>query len=174
MTGKPLIKDKKGIAMLEALPIIWVMFVLLGATLGSWGIVHTAVLNSIAARHAIFFYFNHRSDLSYLRDFGNQDYSRLNNLDPKNKKIYFGEMGKRYSFITSEDTDFSSSNPGQRATLRRVDFRKPTYTDRDGFLDASGHNRIHDLVPARNTREKVGPAWIRVGYGICLNYKCGN
>ena len=63
------IKNKKGLVILEAIPIIWVMFVLMGATLGSWGIVHTAVLNSIAARNYTFFLFNNRADLSYLRDF---------------------------------------------------------------------------------------------------------
>ena len=164
------IKDKKGIAMLESLPIIWVMFVLLGATLGSWGIAHTAVLNSIAARNYVFFLFNNRSDLSYLRDFGRYDYNGLPNL--VTEKIYFAKKGERFSYITSEKDPGGDLDPV--ATQRRADFRNPAYDDRDGFLSDSDHTRIHDLIPGRNTRQKVGPAWIMIGYGICLNSRCGN
>ena len=164
------IKDKKGIAMLEALPIIWVMFVLLGATLGSWGIAHTAILNSIAARNYVFFLFNNRSDLSYLRDFGRYDYNSLANYTTE--PIYYAQKGKRFSYITSEKDPGGRSDP--MATQRRVDFRNPAYHDRSDFLSDSDHTQIHSLIPGRNTRKKVGPAWIMVGYGICLNSRCGN
>ena len=164
------IKDQKGIAMLEALPIIWVMFVLLGATLGSWGIAHTAILNSIAARNYVFFLFNNRSDLSYLRDFGRYDYNSLPNYTTE--KIFYAQKGNRFSYINAKKV---SGTPNPMATQRRVDFRNPAYDDRDGFLSDSDHTRIHDLLPAgRNTRRKVGPAWIMIGYGICLNSRCGN
>ena len=164
------IKDQKGIAMLEALPIIWVMFVLLGATLGSWGIAHTAILNSIAARNYVFFLFNNRSDLSYLRDFGRYDYNSLSNY--KTEKIFYAQKGERFSYITSEKDPGGGLDP--MATQRRGDFRNPAYHDRSGFLSDSDHSRIHDLIPERNTQKKVGPAWIMIGYGICLNAKCGN
>ena len=160
-------------AMLEALPIIWVMFVLMGATLGSWGIAHTAVLNSIAARNYTFFLFNNRSDLSYLRDFGRSDYSSLS-LDEVNIHYYREDesdgRGKRFSFISSEE----SSTAEFTATLRRVDFRKLTYDDRSEFLREPEHTNIKDEIPSRNINRKVGPAWIMVGYGICLSAKCGD
>ena len=179
MKNKPkkLIKNQKGFAMLEALPIIWVMFVLLGATLGSWGIVHTAVLNSIAARNYTFFLFNNRSDLSYLRDFAGDDYNAV--FDNGVEHIYYREdndggsrsgHGKRFSYISSE------ANPQDpfTATLRRVDFRKINYEDRSEFLSATEHTSKIETIEDRNINQKVGPAWIMVGYGICLSANCGD
>lgn len=178
MKNKPkkLIKNQKGFAMLEALPIIWVMFILLGATLGSWGIAHTAVLNSIAARNYTFFLFNNRSDLSYLRDFARSDYSALDNSvgEKYYREDYDGGgwsgHGKRFSYIASE------ANPQDpfTATLRRVDFRKITYDDRSNFLSATEHTSKIETIEDRNINQKVGPAWIMVGYGICLSAKCGD
>ena len=172
------IYGKRGMAMLEALPLIWVMFVLMGATLGSWGIVHTAVLNSIAARNYTFFSFNNRSDLSYLRDFGEEDYSSLaNRMD----KVFFREdysgggvtgPGKRFVFISSEKHPSGSNKT--TATLRRVDFRKITYDDRSDFLGDPEHTNIESLIDTKNENKKVGPAWVMVGYGICLSAQCGD
>lgn len=173
---KKILKNQKGMAMLEVLPIIWVMFILLGATLGSWGIAHTAVLNSIAARHYVFFLFNNRSDLSYLRDFGRNEYSALDN---RVRERYYREdssggnwqgHGKRFSYIASE------ANPHDplTATLRRVDFRQINYADRSEFLSGSEHTDIRNKIEQRNVSQKVGPAWIMVGYGICLSAKCGD
>ena len=169
---------KKGMAMIEALPLIWVMFVLMGATLGSWGIVHTAVLNSIAARNYTFFSFNHRSDLSYLRDFGASDYGRVSNTTTA---VFFREdhsggsvtgTGRRFSFIASENHPSGSDKTS--ATLRRVDFRKITYDDRSDFLSDPEHTNIGALIDSKNENRKVGPAWVMVGYGICLNVACGD
>lgn len=170
------LKNQKGMAMLEALPIIWVMFVLMGATLGSWGLAHTAVLNSIAARNYIFFLFNNRSDLSYLRDFGS-DYSSVSDDvgDRYYREDYDGGTwvghGVRFSYVGSEN---SRSDLEAKATLRRVDFRNFTYDDRSEFLREPEHTGIRNKIPSRNVNQKVGPAWIMVGYGICLSAKCGD
>ena len=179
---KKLIKNQKGFAMLEALPLIWLMFVLLGATLGSWGIAHTAVLNSIAARNYTFFLFNNRSDLSYLRDFGNMEYPAVRQMDYTVRGRYYREdnngsrsgHGKRFSYIGSEAAD--PVNPSLTATLRRVDFRQITYTDRSEFLSEREHTSkiTLDEMQPRNMNQKVGPAWIMVGYGICLSARCGD
>ena len=171
------LKNQKGMAVLEALPIIWVMFILLGATLGSWGIVHTSILHSIAARNYNFFLFNNRSDLAYLRDFSKQDgyvglkaevhgrYYRIDNSTGH---------GKRFSYIVAKLPTLTTET---QATLRRVDFRNITYDDRDKFLEGGyAHTNIDtaNKVPDRNKKTKVEPAWIMVGYGICLSANCGD
>ena len=164
--------DQKGMAMIEALPIVWVMFVLMGATLGSWGIVQTAILHSIAARNYTFFLFNNRADLSYLRDFADEEYPGLSgDVSQKYYREDSGEgHGYRFSYISSENP----SGDDVLATLRKVDFRNITYHDRSDFLRDSEHSNIKAEITPRNTNKKVGPAWIMVGYGICLSAKCGD
>jgi len=176
---KNTLKNKKGIVMLEAIPIIWIMFVFLGVTLGSWGIVHTAILHSIAARNHTYFMFNQRSDLSYLRDFTDIEYSASKFKLEIEKRYYRkdGEdgVGMRYLFIQSPgDRSYET-----RATLRRVDFRQPPESikeasDGEKFISDSQHTKIKTTVGAtRNNEAKVDPAWIMVGYGICLESSCG-
>ena len=181
-------KNNKGMAMLEALPIIMVMFVLMGATLGSWGIVHTAILNSISARNLVFFYFNNRSDLSYLRDFSGDDYGTLGGArNYSTTEHYFRKdvndgIGKRYFYIWAEGT--SQNSDGMFATLRRVDFRNPKVDGRAGggrILSGGAHSNIESITTPnpRNTTEtgrtseSKSKAWIMVGYGICLDSHCG-
>lgn len=170
------LSGKQGMAMLEAFVIIWVIFVFLGATLGSWGIAHTAVLNSIAARNYSFFLFNNRSDMSYLRDFA-EEYGNIFQKDTA-KKYYredasSGGSGKIFAYISSEN-----GRPGGTdvlATLRKADFRSTLYQSSGmAFLSAGEHNKIWQELAPRNQNKKASPAWIMVGYGICLSAKCGD
>ena len=103
---------------MEAIPFIIIMFVLLGATLGSWGLVHTAILHSIASRHGSFVYFNNRADVSYLRDFGGGM--------PENS--YYGRIGWRFSYIQEEKVYDNPVNASMVATGRFVDFTSPNDT----------------------------------------------
>ena len=170
-----IIKNKKGYTVLEAIPFIIIMFVLLGATLGSWGLAHTAIMHSIAARHGSFVYFNNRSDISYLRDFGDPDSYPTDS--------YYGRIGWRFSYIQEERSQGVNS---MVATERFVDFTSPNDTRASGVSGPFGsrgyeddgqfttdHNNIWGPMNPRN-KKKVAPAWIMVGYGICLNASCGN
>ncbi len=173
--------NNRGLAMLEAFFIMWVMFIFMAVVLGSWGLAHTAVLHSISARNYSFFLFNNRSDLSYLRDFS-ADTSGYRTLTQVNSNKYHREdvsdgLGYRFAYIQSDKDPLpSGSVSGMYATLRRVDFRPtPQYrSNRSGFLNVGEHNQIFTVIPDRNRRKKVGPAWIMVGYGICLSAKCGD
>jgi len=179
-TVKIILKNKKGYTVLEVIPFIIIMFVILGVTLGSWCLVHTAIMHSIASRHGSFVYFNNRADISYLRDFGTE-------LSP-DSLVYYGRMGWRFSYI-QEEKSFEGSNK-MVATKRFVDFTSPNDTflsgvdgpfgsrgyDNDGqFIhSAVGHNNIWGSIVSNRNRKKVAPAWIMVGYGICLNARCGH
>ena len=168
--------NQKGLVILESIPLILVMFVLLGATLGSWGIVHTAIMNSIASRHNAFFVLNHRSELAYKRDFGRRQYPNTTLIDPHQE--FFTEKGRRFFFV--QDEDFDNSRKNSTATLRFVNFiaKDETYDGQPNFLrTALDHRdimnqRVQDL--GQENRTKVAKAWIMVAYGICLTATCGD
>ena len=76
------------------------------------------------------------------------------------------------------------------ATQRPVDFTRPHdrpgssgaagsfgnegYIDDGKFIRGAAHNNIWESIGDVRNMRKVAPAWIMVGYGICLNAKCGN
>ena len=116
-----------------------------------------------------------------LRDFGRTFNS--------SQLIYFGRKGWRFSYVQSEEDFDPAREPIQTtATARFVDFTSPNdrpgsggggghfgnegYVDDGNFISGTAHNQIWGPMNSRN-RKKVAPAWIMVGYGICLNARCG-
>ena len=59
-----------GTALLETIPLLVIFVILLGFAMGLFGIVHTAVLHSIAARTYSFESFRNRTNLQYFREDG--------------------------------------------------------------------------------------------------------
>ena len=163
--------NQRGIALLEVIPIMLIMFLLLGVTLGSWGVVHTAITYSISARHFNFYIFNNRSDLSYLRDCCTQDWGQDISRHFLLKAENGAPSGARFSLINS----FPADDNNQYAPNRFANFNNRTseYRSRDKFIE-DRHGEVYSLVPeARNKQSKADPVWIMVGYGICLNAHCG-
>ena len=151
--------SQKGIALLETVPLVVIFAMLLSFGLGLFGIIHTAVLHSIAARAYNFEAFRQRTNLYYFREDG----SGLS----ASGSLNFAKKGWRFQAVNHE------SDPQQKfvATLRPIAMggRQPTGDD-----SVSTNNFSIYEMQSRNDRISVNPAWIMVGYGICLNMKCGN
>lgn len=152
-----ILKNEKGLAMLEAVPLLVIFVVLMSFGLGFFGLVHTAVLHSIGARTYAFETFRQRTNLYYFRE----------NISGLTRPINFSKKGWRYHAVNHE------SDPAERfvATTRPLAFGRSTASS-DSNVDT--HNQqIFQILP-RNERVAVSPAWVMVGYGICLNAGCGN
>ncbi len=142
--------------MLESVPLIVIFMVLTSFGMGFFGLIHTAVLHSIGARTYSFETFRQRSNLNYFREDG----SGLT------RPINYSSKQWRYHAVNHE------SDPRQRfvATARPIAIGRTT-PPADASQEA--HNtQIFQLQP-RNERIEVNPAWVMVGYGICLNANCG-
>ena len=177
------LKNNKGIALFEILPLLVVFVTLVGLTVGLWGAVHSGVLQSIAARHYAFEVINNRSHFEYHRDFeppvisnssvmyGNSEFSAKND--------YYGGVGSRL-FIIKADTDSSAEE--LYVTHRGINFfeeLKRGYSEnprgiipaQESTLDSSFH-RIS--MQDDSDVQPVNPLWLMIGYGICLDCPCGD
>ncbi len=76
MLNQNFIKNQKGIAVFESIPIILVMILLLNFSIGFFGVVHTGILNSIASRNYAFETFRHRADNKYFRSKSELPYNK--------------------------------------------------------------------------------------------------
>jgi hypothetical protein len=153
------IGNQKGLAMIETVPLIVIFVVLTSFGMGFFGIVHTAVLHSIAARTYAFETFRQRTNLYYFRE------NRSGLTDPINNS----KKGWRYHAINPEGGD--DSRQIFIATTRPIALGRSVAAS-DSTMTT--HNQqIFDLQP-RNERVNVNPAWVMVGYGLCLNANCGN
>jgi hypothetical protein len=165
------IKNEKGMATIETLPLLFLFIFLMSYTLGGFGVVHSGIKNSIAARTYAFETFRNRSNLIYLRD-----------APDSGARNEFKQNGNRTHAIASEvrgDTTTSFI-----VTERPLRVGMPSSPD--GIKNARGGSsmQIHnDEIFAQNAvvggkrinqRLEVNPVWVIVQYGICLNVNCGD
>jgi hypothetical protein len=155
-------KNEKGMAMIEALPLIIVFVMMLSFGLGFFGVIQTAILHSISARAYAFETFRGRANLNYFREDGSA-------LDASKGPLYLGTKGFRYHAIQHE----VDGRALFVATTRNI--AMGTVEPKDSGLSQTHNIDIYQILErGRNTKTNVNPAWIMVGYGICLNSSCGN
>ncbi len=153
------LKNQKGIAVIEAVPLIVIFTMLLTFGLGFYGAIHTATLHSIAARTYAFETFRQRTNLTFLREEGSGENAGA--------ATHYKKKGFRYHGVSHE--------LDQR--LYFVSTLRPISIDRgvaEAESDGATHNqKVFDLQ-RRNQAVGVNPIWIMVGYGICIDSRCGN
>lgn len=153
-----ILNNRRGLATVESIPLI-VLFVMLTAyAMGLWGSIHTAILHSIAARTYAFETFRNRTNLKIFRENAQPDRSNL--LSYANKGVRFHAVGAE----TRPDKDnfyasrrpLSVGFPSQQLNATQEDHLK----------------KIFEIQP-RNQAVSVGPIWVMIGYGMCLDAGCG-
>lgn len=157
------LKNERGMATIETIPLVFVFLFLLCYELGMFGVIHTGIMNSISSRTYAFETFRNRTNLTFLRDSG----PSMNT---------YREMGNRTHAVRSERTR-SDESMGV-ATERPIRVGIPMEPNTATRNDVQTHNdKVHSqqLVgyQKRNTTVEVNPVWTQVQYGICLNATCG-
>ena len=151
---------QKGMASMEAMASIVLYLAFLSFSLGFFGVVHSGIMNSLAARTYAFDTFNNRTYLKYHRD-----------KDSGGSLHSHKENGFRVHTIVTEGS--GSNNENFIVTERRIAFA--------GMHDEKGKgNNLHLEMTeeARDNSEidlkkySFNPVWIKAAYGICLNARC--
>ncbi len=178
---KKIKNQKRGIAIIEFMFCFFVFAFMLAALYGSWGVVHSAILNSIGARTYAFSIIRNRSNLRIGKDFGGLS-----------KVTGYFDRGTRFFGITTEQ---GGSDPKWIAPGVSIDFSRTRGVVKKrsdlitGFLGLADErerevrrweNEVErgDLQIERRPR-RTNPAqskstivYLKQGYGICLNAEC--
>jgi hypothetical protein len=163
---KSLLNNENGSAMIEVIPVIFVIVTFLSFSLGFFGAIHSGILNSIAARNYTFETLRHRSNVVYFRS----------NSGAADAQLSYNGIGFRMHGVTTEE----SSTGGRlewKATTRPINISMLTSQKE---VEQSGTKNEHNQqVPfvkdaERNERVGVNPIWLKSQYGICLNAACGS
>lgn len=155
--------SERGSAMVETVPLLVIFIVLLGFGLGFFGVIQTAIMNSMASRAYAFETFRNRADLTLFRDTGGPPFYQ------------FQSWGSRFHTINDERVP-ASVQTGQYATSRPItmfpSFASVPSSDSSNLVTVN-NSKIYGLA-YQNRSVDVSPAWVMVGYGICLNANCGD
>ncbi|MAE72603.1 MAG: hypothetical protein CL675_00810 [Bdellovibrionaceae bacterium] len=169
-------QNDEGMATIEALPmlVIFVMFITFG--IGLWGVVHTGIVNSMAARNYAFETFNFRSDVTYFHD---------RRMDPNNPVHYQGlsNASDPLPGVRLHGINSWKATPNQQvvaganfiAPQRPLAFgRGQPVADIDSNDGAYHSQTIIDFSGPADQNVRVSPVWIMIAYGICVNARCGD
>jgi len=159
---------QQGIATIELVPVLLAFVVLFNFTLGFFGVIHSGILNSIAARNYAFETFRNRSNLNRFRDDTQNAFS----------DIAHNKDGFRYHSIISEGAPaVSSGEPTWYVTSRAIKFtdQNQGIADDSESQDHSRVRQIRDPGKAKDVydqAEGIRSVWVKTAYGICLNHSC--
>lgn len=161
---KSSIRNEKGSAVIEVIPIIIVIVLFLNFSIGFFGAIHSGILNSIASRNYAFETFRHRANLTYFRS--------DKNAAAEVAQLYYSKYNLRFHGIKSEN---ATSGDNWIATGRKIDFLDFAKRAVDAEGTAGDHNTNVRALDENQRNERVGvnPIWIKSQYGICLNSACG-
>lgn len=148
--------NQKGLATVEAIPLLVIFVIFVGYGLGFFGSIHTAILQSIAARTYAFETFRNRTNLTYLRDTSwptfhyAEHQMRFHGIQPERN------ITQKYGLFTG--------TPRPIAIGTIVEPMKSSVED---------HNVKIFQLERRNREVAVNPIWVKTAYGICLTASCG-
>ena len=183
--SRSLLKSERGVALFEMLFLLTTFVILVGITIGLWGSVHSAVLQSIAARHYAFEVINNRPHFEYHRDFDGAAPASSGNMfkGPSTMVGFYGKARQMLFVVTVDDpTAVSSKNP--IAATRGINFfyeigRAPSQNP-SGLIksyranDVNFHTNSWSAALTPGGVVDVNPIWLMTGYGICLEMDCGD
>lgn len=150
--AKKVLNNNKGMATLEGVILLIVFIVIASYSIGFFGVIHTGIKNSIAARNLAFETFRNRANVTYWRD-------NTTNLS------HYKNAGSRSHGIISETAQGSTGSDSQfYATARQI-----AYVRNPDFKRSS----LSEGLPQQLERQEANPVFIKTKYGICLNVNCG-
>ena len=168
-----IIRNQKGMAVMELIPTLIIYILLINFALGFFGIVHSGILHNIAARNYTFETFRHRPSLIYHRTY-----------EPDNN---FVKKGFRYSGIVSDNSVAADkewiaptrpmafmSNFGGTDSQNGIDFANRGVASEPNARTNHNVNVRNLNESVRNANISVSSVWIKSIYGICINAGCGD
>lgn len=164
-------KSEKGMAIVEAIPVLFMLALVFNFSLGFFGAVHSGIMNSIGAYNYTMETFRFRSDLMYFR--------------PGAGMTNYKKSMNRVHGITADGYRHSDADKAKwPATVRRITFNKRAseltlsrgpashaYADKDsGGIWSTGNKDFR--LDSEDGGPETAEIWIKTVYGICLNAEC--
>jgi len=159
-TKEKTLKNQKGMATIETIPLLVIFVLLMAYALGMWGSIHTGILYSIASRTYALETFRHRTDLTYFRE----------NKSGLTTPMHMDEHQMRFHGIAAPNATIDQDWTATERSITRGMASKEVQAKQ---VD---HNQNIFNLETRNAEGgvEVNPIWVMVGYGICLNTACGD
>lgn len=162
--------NEDGMAIVEALPVLFMVVIVFNFSLGFFGATHSGILNSIASYNYTLETFRFRSNLMYFR--------------PGSSLSHYKKSMQRVHGITAEGYRKNDVDRDKwPATVRNIAMtpKNNSALNAENY-DVTEHERKNPtsvwsvLAGSEPSSEEDGPKspeiWIKTVYGMCLNADC--
>lgn len=162
-------KNNKGMALIEALPVLFMVILVFNFSLGFFGAIHSGILNSVASYNYTLETFRFRSNLIYFRPgAGPSHYAKSMN------RVH-GVIGDGYS---KKDTQKGKWPATVRSiAVSGVDKMESKYLGQADHNKANSQTSVWRAIAGFTASSEddapITPEiWVKTVYGICLNADC--
>lgn len=171
--------SEKGMAIIESIPVLFMLVLVFNFSLGFFGAIHSGILNSIGSYNYAIETFRFRSDLMYFRPGSTGHYKAASN---------------RVHGTVKEGTEASTEEDKERwpASVRPITFNYATSSPERSLASAvatagpesqrnyGGRTTATNIwaanseyTPEEGQSIQTPRIWIKTVYGICINADCG-
>ncbi len=173
-------KSEEGMAIIEAIPVLFMLVLVFNFSLGFFGAVHSGILNSVASYNYTLETFRFRSNLMYFRPAGgtiNYDKSknRVHGTTQEGSVVQAKEdKGKWPATMRGITLNYNKEDP--KRALANANTQGGTESNRNFGGKGSSNNiwtAISEYSPD-DTPIQTPRIWIKTVYGICITADCGD
>ena len=167
-------KSEEGMALIEAIPVLFMMVMLFNFSLGFFGAIHSGILNSIGAYNYTIETFRFRSNLMYFRP----------GVERANYKI---SLNRVHGVVKDGSEQAASEAKGVwPVTVREITFNYDKGNNQRNLANASESDRnyagrtfasniwyaVSNYSPQQGNSIQTPRIWIKTVYGICVTADC--
>jgi hypothetical protein len=180
-------KTEKGMAIMEAIPVLFMLVLVFNFSLGFFGAVHSGILNSIASYNYTLETFRFKSNLVYFRPGGGTtNYAKSLNrvhgtVQDGNEVQSAGKEDKNKWPATQRGIMFNYKRDDPTRNLAMVQNGNGKEAVPDGVGDHEWLSRATSTniwkadskySPQAGDAIQTPRIWIKTVYGICINTEC--
>ncbi|MBC7420933.1 MAG: hypothetical protein H7328_09405 [Bdellovibrio sp.] len=176
-TNRKFKKSEEGMAIIEAIPVLFLLVVVFNFSLGFFGAVHSGILNSMASYNYTLETFRFKSNLMYFRPGGGVTHylkssNRIHGTTQEGSVAPTGREDKNKWPATIRGITLNYSKDDAKRSLASAGVEsKREYAGRKSSSNVWFANS--DYKPAEGNSIQTPRIWIKTVYGICLNADCG-
>lgn len=179
-------QSEKGMAFLEAVPVLIMLTLIFNFSLGFFGAVHSGILNSIASYNYTLETFRFKSNLIYFRPGGGTTHyalalNRVHGTTQDGSEVLAGKEDKNKWPATQRGITFNykKDDPKRNLSMVQDGAGKAAVADSVGdhewISKGSGTNvwkADSKYNPDAGDAVQTPRIWIKTVYGICLTAEC--
>lgn len=168
-------KKEGGMAVIEAIPVLFMLVMVFNFSLGFFGAIHSGILNSIGSYNYTYETFRYRSNLVYFRPGAGAEKNykassnRVHGITKDGSEQAPNESRGAWP-VTFRDITFNYVKENPNRNLAGVTESDRNYSERTSSTNIWFATSTY--TPEESNSIQTPRIWIKTVYGMCINAEC--